>query len=133
VAGRRYALPAAQIRELVRAVAITPVPHAPSTVEGVIDVRGEIVPVLDVRARYGLPAKAPVPSDQLILADVGGRTVAIRVDCALGLERLEADAREELGDLLPGAKDRSAVGRLGDGLVVIEDLAALVAGGDLPR
>jgi chemotaxis signal transduction protein len=110
VAGRRFALPAHQVRELVRAVAILPVPDAPS-IEGVIDVRGEIVPVLDVRARYRLPAKGPDSADQLILATAANRMVAIRVDRALGLTRLEPDAQGRSRNVLPGASDRSCVCR----------------------
>src|SRR5215469_5263815 len=66
--GRRYGLPAAEVRELARAVTIVPLPRPRALVEGVIDVRGEAVPVLDLRARLGLPAKGVEPSDHLVIA-----------------------------------------------------------------
>ena len=50
IGGLLYALPAASVRELVRAVAIVPPPRAPAIVEGIINLRGKVVPVLDVRA-----------------------------------------------------------------------------------
>src|SRR5436309_14010618 len=65
VGSQRYGLPAAGVRELVRAVTVTPLPRAPAIVEGVIDLRGTIVPVLDIRARFRLPAKPPEPPHHL--------------------------------------------------------------------
>src|SRR5205085_8492167 len=82
VAGRRFGLPAAVVREVLRAVALTPLPKAPAVVEGLVNVRGTLVPVLDVRGRFGLPAKPLAPTDHLIVARAGGRLVALRVDHA---------------------------------------------------
>src|SRR5262249_18625738 len=62
VHGRQYALPAGQVRELVRAVALVPLPGAPAVVEGVFNLRGKVVPVLDIRGRFGLPPRALDPA-----------------------------------------------------------------------
>src|SRR5436189_5306070 len=71
IGGRRYGLPASDIRELVRAVAIRRLPLDSAFIEGVIDLRGAIVPVLDLRARLRLPSKAVEPSDHLIIIAAG--------------------------------------------------------------
>ncbi|MGH7435187.1 MAG: chemotaxis protein CheW, partial [Polyangiaceae bacterium] len=68
VGGRRYGLLAAEVRELVRAVTIHPLPRAPAIVEGLVNVRGRIVPVLDIRSRFRIPLRPLAPSDHLILA-----------------------------------------------------------------
>jgi hypothetical protein len=52
VGGQVYALPALDVHELIRAVAIVPLPRAPAIVEGIINLRGKIVPVLDIRSRF---------------------------------------------------------------------------------
>jgi purine-binding chemotaxis protein CheW len=65
VAGRRYGLPADDVQELLRAVSIVPLPRAPAVVEGVINLRGKVVPVLDVRGRFRLPARGPVGPEQM--------------------------------------------------------------------
>lgn len=78
IGGRLWGLPSAGVRELLRAVEITPAAGLPG-VEGVIDVRGELVPVLDIRGRLGLPPKRVEPSDCLVLVDRGG-SAALRVD-----------------------------------------------------
>jgi purine-binding chemotaxis protein CheW len=127
VDGRRYGLPAAEVRELARAVTIVPLPTPRALVEGVVDVRGEAVPVLDLRARLGLPAKGVEPSDHLVIARATGRTVALRVDRALELRGGEVAAVEAAGG--PGGEGDGAVGmaRLADGLVPIVDLPRFLA------
>jgi purine-binding chemotaxis protein CheW len=112
LAGRRYGLAARAVRELHRAVAVTPLPNAPAVVEGVIDVHGAIVPVYDLRARFGLPRCAVDPSHHLIVAFAGGRTVALRVDRAHELVR----------EALREAPFGGGVATLRDGLVVVHDL-----------
>src|ERR1700694_3359288 len=85
VGGQRYGLPTVDVRELVRAVTITPLPNAPAVIEGVVNVRGRVLPVLDVRARFRLPAKPLDPSDHFIVASAGARGVILRVDRATHL------------------------------------------------
>src|SRR5712691_9905367 len=71
VGGQRYGLPVADVRELLRAVTLTALPGAPSIVEGAVNVRGTVVPVLDIRQRFRLPAKPPAHTDHLIVASAG--------------------------------------------------------------
>src|SRR5687768_5708463 len=78
----RFAVPAVDVREVVRSVAITPLPAAPGVIEGAIDVRGEIVPVFDLRQRLGISARTPASDEQLIIASAGARRIAFRVDQA---------------------------------------------------
>jgi purine-binding chemotaxis protein CheW len=127
LAGQRYALWASEVRELLRAVAMTPLPRAPRIVEGVINLRGRIVPVLDIRSRFGLPGKPTEPSDHLIIAALGSRLVAIRADRALDLVNVD------LGAMTLEQVDRSGpyvvgVARLADGLAVIHDLETFLDG-----
>jgi purine-binding chemotaxis protein CheW len=133
VGGRRYGLPAADVRELIRAVAVVPLPGAPPLVEGVINVRGRVVPVLDVRARLGLPAKPPEPADHLIVARAGERPVALRVDRATDLVRLDPAGVEEARGLVPGLGRAGWVARLADGVLLVHDLVAFLSQGEAAR
>ncbi len=108
VGGRRYGLPLGEVVELVRAVAVVPLPRAPGWVEGVVNLRGQVVPVIDMRARLGLPAKPIALSDHFVVARGREFPVALRIDRALDLERL--------GD---GA---GRVAKLSDGLAPVLDL-----------
>lgn len=122
VGGQRYGLSACVVRELVRAVTITALPKAPAIIEGVIDVRGTVVPVLDIRARFRLPAKPVRHTDHLILAHAGERLVALRADSAVGLVPLEASQIDAAAQIAPTAEYLAGVAKLADGLVLIHDL-----------
>jgi purine-binding chemotaxis protein CheW len=122
VGGQHYGLPAADVRQILRAVTLTPLPRAPEVVEGVINVRGAIVPVLDIRARFRLPPAPPQHTDHLIVATVGRHSAALRVDRVLELARLEAGSAERAETVVPGVQYVAHLARLPAGLVLIHDL-----------
>jgi purine-binding chemotaxis protein CheW len=127
VAGQRYALPTRDVRELVRAVTITPLPDAPPVIEGVVNVRGRVLPVLDVRARFGLPSRALDPSDHFIVASAGTRGVILRVDRATHLS-IVPDACVQAPESL-GARSGyvAGVAKMEGGLVLIHDIATFLS------
>jgi purine-binding chemotaxis protein CheW len=123
LADQRYALWVKDVREVLRAVAIVPLPRAPRLVEGVIDLRGRLVPVLDLRGHLGLPSKPLEPSDHLIVSAPGGKLAAIRVDRALDLVAIDPG---ELGTDAFHGDYLAGVARLPDGLTIIHDLATFL-------
>jgi purine-binding chemotaxis protein CheW len=125
--GQRYGLPASDVREVLRAAALTPLPSAPAIVEGVLNVRGTIVAVVDIRARFRLPPKDMEPRDHLVVAAAGPRVVAVRADRALGLLRLDAGQVKDARELVPGAEYVAGVARLADGLLLIHDLRTFLS------
>lgn len=127
VGGQRYGLPIVDVRELVRAVAITPLPDAPVVIEGVVNVRGRVLPVLDVRARFRLPAKPLDPSDHFIVASAGPRGVILRVDRATHLAFVDDSSVQQPETLGPNTAYVAGVARLEDGLVLIHDLATFLS------
>lgn len=123
--GDRYALDAATVQLVERAVAITPLPRAPQLVEGVIDVHGTLAPVFDLRRRFGLPARELSDDEHLIVASAGDRLVAFRVDEALDLVSVPDDLAR-----VPALSDTAAgegVARLDDGAVAIYDLTTFLS------
>ncbi len=75
-----YAVPIARAREIANALDIVPLPHAPPEVVGVADYRGEVVPVIDLRVRFGLPTADRTRKSKWIVVDVAGRPAALIVD-----------------------------------------------------
>jgi purine-binding chemotaxis protein CheW len=126
VGGQRHGLPASDVQELLRAVAVVALPRAPAGVEGIINLRGQVVPVLPLRRRFGLPARPANPADHFIVARTAGRLVALRVDRALDLVRLSPADLEQAAGLLAGTA-LGWVARLPDGLVLIHDLHNLLS------
>lgn len=122
LSGGQLGLHAGQVQEVVRAAEVSRLPCAPDVVEGVVNYRGEIIPVLDIRRRFGLPAAPLDPSQHLIIARAGARTVALRVDRALDLLSLPRDAITRSPVDLPGVDHVAGVAPLPDGALVIQDL-----------
>lgn len=127
LASQRYAVPSADVRELVRAARLTPLPRAPDVVEGLLNLRGELLPVLDLRRRFRLPPRPLSPSEHFIVTRAGHRTVVLRVDRAEGLLALEPDALDTTPQALPGVGYVAGALKLPDGLVLVHDLATFLS------
>ena len=74
-----YAVPISSVKEIVNPVQLTELPHTPRAVAGVADHRGEVVPIVDLRIRFGLARQDP-RKGKWILVDVEGKTVGLAVD-----------------------------------------------------
>ncbi len=125
--GIRGGLPVENVREIVRAVEISPLPHAPSVVEGVINVRGQVVPVVSLRARLGLPASPVDPSEHMIVISAHQRDVALRVDRVVTLEDIPAGDIAAPDAFTATGWNVAGVARLADGLIVIHDPNAFLS------
>jgi purine-binding chemotaxis protein CheW len=118
----RYALPLAAVERVVRAAQFTPLPLAPPIVLGAIDVEGQVLPVFDLRRRFGLPERPLDPADQFLIARTAQRTVVLVIDASLGvIERPAADVIES-AVLAPDLVHIRGVISLQNGLVLIQDL-----------
>ena len=124
---QRYGLPVVDVIETVRAMTITPLPQAPPIVEGILNFRGTVVPVLDIRARFHHSPKPMEIHDHFILARTGDRQVALRVDRATDLARIADRDLEQAEKIVPGLDYISGVARLSDGLVLIHDLKTFLS------
>ena len=90
---RRLAVPTARVREVAQAGAVTPVQTAPGTVVGLTQVRGQILPVLDLdRVRDDDPPRAARPGDPLLVVELGPVRAALLCDRVLGVEPEPGDA-----------------------------------------
>ena len=123
---RQFALPLERVREVVHAVEITPLAGAPGVVEGVVDVRGTVVPVLDARARFRLPARPVRLADHLILAEGAGRLVALRVDRVLDTHEVPAESMTAANPNDASMAHLAGVATLEDGMVLVHDLDAFL-------
>ena len=124
---QRYALRLSSVERTVRMVEITPLPEAPEIVLGVIDVQGEVVPVLNIRKRFRLPERAPGLADQLIMARTTRRSVALVADAVIDVVALSEDELIKPATILPGLEYVEGVAKLGDGMVFIHDLDAFLS------
>jgi purine-binding chemotaxis protein CheW len=75
-----YAVPIGDVREIVNPLVLTELPHAPRAVVGVADHRGDVIPVVDLRVRFGLPPLGDRERGKWILVQVEGRLIGLVVD-----------------------------------------------------
>ncbi len=80
VGGEDYAIDIMRLREIIPPLPVTPVPRAPSFVEGVIRLRGDVIPVVDVRRRLGLPLTPATRKTKILIIHVAGRRLGLVVD-----------------------------------------------------
>ena len=115
---REFALPIEDIAEIVPMVLITPVPEVPPWVEGVVNLRGRVIPVIDLRTRLGIEPRPHELNTPILIAEQGTKD-ALETPTEAGVDETgHADAM-------------SSVGRLGDRLIVVLDLTR-VAGDAAP-
>lgn len=123
--GERYAVESAVVREIRRLGAVTPLPGIPSFVLGIVNVRGEILSVLDLAKILNLPERPPTESAYMLVLTDGSMTFAITVHGLRGTERLSLDGLQPA----PGAEDGIAKkiirGVRPDRLIVIDGRALL--------
>ncbi|MEO6601672.1 MAG: chemotaxis protein CheW [Polyangiaceae bacterium] len=127
---QRFALALTDVIELTRACAVQALPRAPDFVIGVVNLRGQVVPVFDLRRRLGLPHTALDASDSFVFARIAGRCVALRVDRLLGIEELSITPLEEAPNLPARLAYVSGVATVADGVVLIYDLEQFLSGAE---
>jgi purine-binding chemotaxis protein CheW len=89
VGGEDFAIDIMRVREIINPQPVTPVPRAPAFVEGVIRLRDEVIPVVDVRRRLGIAAAAPTRKSRFLVVRIGARRVALVVDEVTEVVRLD--------------------------------------------
>ena len=80
LANEDYGLPIQKVQEINRIVPVTRLPQTPDFMEGIINLRGRVIPVVDLRKRFGLTAKPHEDDTRIMIVDIGGQTVGISVD-----------------------------------------------------
>ncbi|HLG44333.1 MAG TPA: chemotaxis protein CheW, partial [Nitrospirales bacterium] len=109
------------VQEINRIVDITPVPKAPTFVEGVINLRGKIVPILDLRKRFGFPDADTTDQSRIIVVDVQDRVLGLVVDSVSEVLQIPAHILEPPPSLVAGvsASYIKGVGKIEDRLLIL--------------
>ena len=126
VEGHRYGVDTAYVEQIVRAVLPVRLPHAPAVIVGVINVRGQVVPLLDLRARFALPARALCADEVFLIVRTARQRLALRGDRSTELVRVPRDRLVPMHDTSPRARYAAGTAVLPDGLLVICDIDAFL-------
>ncbi len=127
-----FALCLEAVERVLRAVYLRPVPEAPEVLLGLINMRGAIVPVLDIRKRFGLPSRPMEVEDRIIVSKAASRRIAIIADRVEGVAAFELDEMHAAGTILPDMEGRvTGIGISKDNTVLIYDINELFSVQDI--
>jgi purine-binding chemotaxis protein CheW len=132
VAGTTYALRSKDVAHIEMVEQVTAVPNAAHFVDGVVFSRGQVVPALNLRARFGFEKTPYDVSTRLLVVHAEGRRVGLVVDAAREFVAIEASSIQPPNAALTGLSGRylEGVANIGDRLILVLDLAAALAFGD---
>lgn len=124
-----------KVQEIIRTMEITKVPRAPEFVEGVINLRGKVIPIIDLRRRFGLVPKSHDSHTRIIVIEINSMIVGFVVDSVSEVLRIPVSTVEPPPPVVAGMDSDyiSGVGKLHDRLLILLDLDKLLSDADLQR
>ncbi|HTJ26124.1 MAG TPA: chemotaxis protein CheW [Candidatus Limnocylindria bacterium] len=127
-----YGVDIAQVQEINRMVAITHVPRAPQFMEGVINLRGQLIPIIDLRARFGMPRAEHTKNTRIVVTEIGAKRVGMVVDSVSEVLRLATEHIEDAPEMITGVDTEyiRGVGKIEDRLIILLDLARIISGAE---
>lgn len=127
-----YGVDIAQVQEINRMVAVTHVPRAPEFMEGVINLRGQLIPIIDLRSRFGMPRAEHTKNTRIVVTEIGAKRVGMVVDSVSEVLRLATDQIEDAPEMITGVDTEyiRGVGKIEDRLIILLDLARVISGAE---
>lgn len=124
-----YGVDISQVQEIIRMVEITHVPRAPRFMEGVINLRGQLIPIVDLRTRFGMPRSEHTKSTRIVVTEIGSKRVGIVVDGVSEVLNIPIEQVEDAPDMIAGVGTEyiQGVGKVGDRLVILLDLTMVMS------
>lgn len=127
-----YGVPITQVQEIIPITSPTKLPQSPDFVEGIINLRGRIIPIIDLKKRFNMGTSEITPETRSVVVEVDGQTVGIIVDEVSEVLRLSADNIEPPPAVIGGitAEYLTGVGKLEDRLLILLDMDKILSDGE---
>lgn len=122
VSGHRFALSPYCVEHVMSVIEVTPLPGAPSVIEGVINLYGRIIPIINLRRRLGIPEREMALTDKFIIAMTARRTIGLMVDTASPVVDFDSNSITPSDEVMPGIGNVTGIARTVDGMVIINDI-----------
>jgi purine-binding chemotaxis protein CheW len=119
-----------KVQEINRMLEVTRVPNAPEHVDGVINLRGKVIPIINLRRRFGMERKERDKDTRIVVVELSGKVVGFVVDAVSEVLRIPRSVTEPPPSLVAGieAEYITAVGKLEDRLLILLDLEKILSG-----
>ena len=124
LASELYGVDIGDVREIIRMQNVTRVPGTPAYMEGVINLRGKVVPVVDLRTRLGLKVHPQTNESRIVVVDIGGKDVGVIVDGVTEVLRIPLSSIEPPSQMIASSESTyiRGIAKLNDKLVILLDL-----------
>ncbi|MEI6136167.1 MAG: chemotaxis protein CheW [Chloroflexota bacterium] len=124
LANEVYGVDIGTVREIIRMQTVTFVPDAPEFVQGVINLRGRVIPVVNLRKRFGLPVAEATPDSRVLVVDIAGNDIGVIVDAVTEVQRVAEALIEPPAALVTteGAHYIDGIARVDTRLLILLDL-----------
>lgn len=124
-----YGVDIGAVREIIRMQEITRVPRTPEFVEGVINLRGKVIPVVDLRKRFGLNVGEESKDNRIVVVDIGGQDIGVVVDAVTEVLRIHASAIEPPSSVITNADSEYLLGiaKLDDKMIILLELESVLS------
>lgn len=128
IGNETYGVRIGSVREIVRVPEITAVPNAPAVIEGVINLRGKIIPVMDLRKRFGNSAVQPDKKNRILVVELENKFVGLIVSSASEVLKIPPSEIESPGSVFAEGESSyvTGVGKLKGRLIILLDIARLL-------
>jgi purine-binding chemotaxis protein CheW len=127
IEGQSFVVHLESVLRIVRAVSVTPFPNMPDVIEGVMNMQGEVIPVVNLRKRFNFPSRPIEPDDHFIIVKTVRRTVAILVDEVTDIIDSSDEKVVENKMILPGMEQIEGVVKTDQEMIMIQDLERLLS------
>lgn len=129
LAREHYGVDIAAVEGIIKMQAITAVPQAPAFVEGVTNLRGKVLPVVDLRRRFGLPPTEATKDTRIVVVEIAGATVGIIVDGVSEVLRIEPEAIEPPSPIVTTLDSAfiRGIAKVNNRLIILLDLTKILA------
>jgi purine-binding chemotaxis protein CheW len=119
-----------KVQEINRMLDVTRVPNAPEYVDGVINLRGKVIPIIDLRRRFGMERKEHDKNTRIVVVELSGKVVGFVVDAVSEVLRIPKSVTEPPPPIVAGVEAEyiTAVGKLEDRLLILLELEKVLAG-----
>ena len=129
LANELYGVNIHSVESIIKLQTITPVPHAPAFVEGVTNLRGNVLPIIDLRKRFGLELRTETSETRIVVLDVDGQQIGMVVDGVKEVLTINDEAVEPPSPIVSGIDSSfiTGIAKVGDELIIMLDLGKVLS------
>jgi purine-binding chemotaxis protein CheW len=128
-----YGVDISQVREIIRMQEITRVPRAPEFIEGVINLRGKMIPVVDLRTRFSMPGTERTDQHRIVVVDVSGQDIGMVVDAVTEVSRIPSTSIEPPSNVITTNDSEYLTGivKTDEKLIILLDITKVISDADV--